>query len=242
MAKECKEEALTKLRHTVEADGKISTRTMYFVSLPANEAHEQTHPVGQQAGMAQKVHAGVIQKINELVKQGITDARTVQRCLRAHVQSKYVQADQDDRAYYPILSDIQNHIYSAKKGMEFSKLDQENLHKKIQQWDEGSKPSTHHFRPYTNTEEDGQPLLWIHQEEWQKHILAKYGNTITLIDATYKTTKYDVPLFFLSVRTNVGYCVAAEFVIQSESTANIAEALRHLKLSNPTWNPPILSL
>ena len=38
-------------------------------------------------------------------------------------------------------------------------------------------------------------LLWVHQTKWQAEMLVKYGNTMTLIDATYKTTLYDVPLF-----------------------------------------------
>ena len=46
-----------------------------------------------------------------------------------------------------------------------------------------------------------QSLLWVHQTKWQREILAKYGNTMTLIDATYKTTKYDIPLFFVTVRS-----------------------------------------
>ena len=28
-------------------------------------------------------------------------------------------------------------------------------------------------------------LLWVHQTQWQKEMLAKYGNTITLLDASY---------------------------------------------------------
>ena len=40
-----------------------------------------------------------------------------------------------------------------------------------------------------------QSFLWIHQEKWQRDLLAKFGNTITLIDATYKTTKYEIALF-----------------------------------------------
>ena len=43
------------------------------------------------------------------------------------------------------------------------------------------------------------------------------------MDATYKTTRYDLPLFFVSVRTNTEYCVIAEFIIQSESVDNINE-------------------
>ena len=49
------------------------------------------------------------------------------------------------------------------------------------------------------------------------------ANNITLLDATYKTTKYDLSLFFLGVKTNVGYSVVAEFVIQSETTQQISE-------------------
>ena len=65
-------------------------------------------------------------------------------------------------------------------------------------------------------EEYEETLLYVHQEDWQKELLTQYGNT--LIDATYKTTKYTVPLFFICVKTNVSYSVVAEFIIQSEST------------------------
>jgi len=49
--------------------------------------------------------------------------------------------------------------------------------------------------------------------EWQGELLKWYGNTISLIDATYKTTHYDLALFFICIRTNVGYSVVAEFVV-----------------------------
>jgi len=39
-----------------------------------------------------------------------------------------------------------------------------------------------------------------------------YGSKMSLIDATYKTTRYDLALFFIAVRTNVGYIIVAEFV------------------------------
>lgn len=104
------------------------------------------------------------------------------------------------------------------------------------------------FRPFT--EPDTEPttkqdianspphsFLFIHQEPWQQQLLKKYGNTITLIDATYKTTKYELPLFFVSVKTNVGYSVVAEFIIQSETTPQILEALKALSQWNPTWKP-----
>ena len=70
-------------------------------------------------------------------------------------------------------------------------------------------------------------------DKWQAELLVTYGNTITLIDATYTTTKYDLALFFLCVHTNINYTVVAEFIVQSESAEQIAEALTVIK----SWNP-----
>ena len=71
-------------------------------------------------------------------------------------------------------------------------------------------------------------------------MLYTYGNCVTLIDATYKTMRYDLPLFFTCVITNIGYCVAAEFVTQSETAEAIQEPVQGLKNWNPDWNPPFV--
>ena len=42
---------------------------------------------------------------------------------------------------------------------------------------------------------------------------------------------------FHSVRTNTGYCVVAEFIVQSESCDHIKEALQILQTWNPDWHP-----
>ena len=60
---------------------------------------------------------------------------------------------------------------------------------------------------------------------------------MTVIDATYKTTLYDLALFFITVKTNAGYTVAAEFIIQTETNEQIEEALNILKSWNPNWSP-----
>ena len=49
------------------------------------------------------------------------------------------------------------------------------------------------------------------------------------MDVTYKTCKLALPLFFLVMKTNVGYSVIAEFIIQHEDRTLIAEALDILK-------------
>ncbi|XP_066935327.1 uncharacterized protein [Clytia hemisphaerica] len=84
-------------------------------------------------------------------------------------------------------------------------------------------------------------LLFVHQTNFQRRMLKRYGNKICLLDATYKTTKYSLPLFFVAVKTNVDYQVVASFVTQDETTAAITEALSIIKSWNPfsdwDWNP-----
>jgi len=97
-----------------------------------------------------------------------------------------------------------------------------------------------HQKQKQKTESFEQTLLWAHQTQWQREMLTKYSNTMSLIDATYKTTLYDVPLFFIAVRTNAGYVVAAEFIVQSEASQYIEEAINIVKKWNPEWNQNIL--
>ena len=52
-----------------------------------------------------------------------------------------------------------------------------------------------------------------------------------------KQLKYYLALFFICVRTNVGYSVVVEFILQSETAESVLEALEILKAWNPTWNP-----
>ena len=51
------------------------------------------------------------------------------------------------------------------------------------------------------------------------------------MDATYKTCKLSLPLFFLVVRTNVGYAVIAKFIVQHEDMTSITEAMSILRKS-----------
>lgn len=195
----------------------------------------------------------VAAKITQLVGEGIIDIHEVKKLIRHYVMHELFKdspPDPHDRAYFPVDTDIRNHIYMAKKALELSCLDQDNLRLKIEQWKTTDPDSTHFFRPYLlksdkcasppspdqpsknidmlagsndtdnissitdRSNQYEQNILWIHQTKWQQELLERYGNTISLIDATtYKTTKYDLALFFICVKTNVGYAVAAEFVI-----------------------------
>ncbi|KAL3067745.1 hypothetical protein OYC64_022046 [Pagothenia borchgrevinki] len=94
------------------------------------------------------------------------------------------------------------------------------------------------YRP-SQLQEDGTvtKLLFCYQTAWQRRLLHLYGQQMCLLDATYRTCRYSVPLFFLCVRTNVCYAVVGLFVTQSETTADVKEALQVFKEWNPDWSP-----
>lgn len=75
------------------------------------------------------------------------------------------------------------------------------------------------------------------QTQFQRKMLLKYGQGITLLDATYKTTKYDIPLYNMCVNTNFGFLICGSFFISSDTTSSVAEALQVFKEWNPGWHP-----
>ena len=109
-------------------------------------------------------------------------------------------------------------MHRAKWALDLSKLDQDNMQLKIAEWKAQNPTASYHFRQYSLKSDtiassqlsvddnlsESQPaekeyeetLLYVHQEDWQKELLTQYGNTLILIDAMYKTTKYTIPLFF----------------------------------------------
>ena len=42
-------------------------------------------------------------------------------------------------------------------------------------------------------------LLFVYQSSWMKPLLKTYGSEVYLLDATYKTKPYALPLFFFLV-------------------------------------------
>ena len=245
-----KERMLGMLREDLWHKKDVKKTVKCFVSLPMEEAHHNTHKTGGMHAMAQRIHPKIIAKIHELVEAGISELPEVKRALKLYVTTLPQSPNKDDRAYYPTNADLSNHIYKAKAAFQLSKLDQKNLAMKVDEWKKNNQGVNIYFRAYKKIEKgscegDGredvsefeQPLLWIHQEAWQQELMLNYGNIMTLIDATYKTTRYELPLFFLSAKTNVGYSVIAEFVTHHERMEDIAEALQIIKDWNPNYSP-----
>lgn len=80
-------------------------------------------------------------------------------------------------------------------------------------------------------------FLYVHQTPWQRQLLKRYGNEMCLLDATYRTTKYSLPLYFLCVPSNVNYMTVATFILETEDSFSIQEALSIIKAWNPDWKP-----
>ena len=110
--------------------------------------------------------------------------------------------------------------------LKYSKVDQENVELCVQEWKKSRPGDYFFFRGYGQDVESKleQKLLFVHQSKEQKRLMRKYGNHIGLLDATYKTTRYAIPLFFVVGKTNVDYQIAGSFSVHKETTEAIAEA------------------
>ena len=132
----------------------------YYVSLPKCDSHSN-HPIGSEAIYAQKMHPKISQKLTEMVSCGITDAAEVRRSLRYFVNHSLCKElgskpHPYDRAFFPLKHDILNHICTAKRKIDLSKFDQENLRLKVEHWKKNSPTSSFSFRPFGIANEKSQ--------------------------------------------------------------------------------------
>lgn len=72
-------------------------------------------------------------------------------------------------------------------------------------------------------------MIFVYQSEEMQRLYRRYARNLVLLDATYRTTMYSLPLYFLVVQTNVNYQVAAVIVTQEETTEMITKALSLIK-------------
>ena len=84
-----------------------------------------------------------------------------------------------------------------------------------------------------------QTLLWVHQQQWQRELLTRYGNHISLIDATYRTMKYELPLFFVCACTHQCGIQCCSTVHRAISKYGMYfRGIECPKEWNSNWNPP----
>ena len=219
----------------------------------------------QAAGIFQTIDPFLSSKIEELVKEGVGNVNEMRRYLKVAVKRDLFEGENlppiTNKRYFPRPKTIRNHIVKATRKLRRSLIDQECLVGKIQQWQLEDPFAKIYFRPkgkpnaarerndlnpddlreddIVKLQESAHSLLFVYQTHWQQHLLARYGNELVFLDATYRTSKYALPLFFLVVKTNVDYQIVATFVCESECTETIEEALSILKEWNPNFSPTL---
>lgn len=167
----------------------------------------------------------------------------VKKCQEHYVEKELFgnsaqKPSKQNRQYYPSKQDLRNHITKAISMNKYSCDDQESLKVKIEEQKQASPNSNNFLRSrdeVVGSEEE--KFLFIHQKEWKRKLLLRYGGDLVLMDATYKTTKNAIPIYFLCVHGNTGYTVVAAFMCQNENSASIAEALSILRQLFPYWKP-----
>ena len=68
-------------------------------------------------------------------------------------------------------------------------------------------------------------------------MLIKYGSSKCLLDATYNTSVYELPLFIVCVASNVGYINVATILLSDKKSETITADLQKLIEWNPDWKP-----
>jgi len=179
-----------------------------------------------------------VDHVNNAVDDGIHNVNEMMRYVHIYVKSLFVDKDlpqATNRRFYPTRNDLRQMIYRRRRANMHGLLDQEIVANKVTAW---SAQHPHDFWVYRPADSDAdQHLLLIHQSQWQRRLMLRYGQELVFLDATYKTTRYALPLFFLCVHSNNGYVVVAAIVIEKEDSASLIEALGRLKQAVPDWNP-----
>ena len=132
-------------------NGTPNIKTLYFVSLPTNGTHNN-HPTGADIAFAQKVHPLLINKILGLMLSNICDVYKV-KMIKYYTDNELekklgFKQSEHGCAFYPDITDVKNHVYQAKRALELSKIDQENLRLKVNEWAVNDLENNFFLRPY----------------------------------------------------------------------------------------------
>eukprot|EP00794_Sanderia_malayensis_P001973 gene1973-2242_t len=182
---------------------KLPTKTIrqFSIVLPEDEQHTN-HPIGKHAGILQPLDKSLISVINEQVPGGVTEVHDMQQHINAFVKTNFPSAmdNLNNQRYHPTAKSIADHMYLATQKLMHSKDDQKNLEAMILRWKTEQPDDKFYYR----MKSDIQNFLFVCQTEYHQKLLRRNGK-ICLLDATYKTTKYAIPLFLVCVKTNVDY-------------------------------------
>nr|XP_022286468.1 uncharacterized protein LOC111099474 [Crassostrea virginica] len=162
---------------------------------------------------------------------GVSKVAEMKRHLHSYSKNE-LGITKKTRRFFPSDKDIRNIMGSHKDQTQFSKDDKENLKQMIDDFSNANENDKFHLEISENEE-----FLFVAQTESQKRLLNIYGQEICLLDATYNTTQYNLPAFFVCVNTNVGYSTVGCFITADEKKESIMKGLHYLKEWNENWHP-----
>ena len=100
--------------------------------------------------MSQQLDKRIIDKIKELVNEGVRDPKEMRGALERYVRKELFSREQlppaISRRFFPLKRDISNHMYLAAMKLRFSKIDQENISLKQSDWKKENS-ADHYFFP-----------------------------------------------------------------------------------------------
>ncbi|XP_065653455.1 uncharacterized protein LOC136080567 [Hydra vulgaris] len=238
-------ETSKKLHSALATQNKFITIKKYILLLPGISVHKN-HLINDAAGLNQPLSKDIVKKIVELVKNGVNSVPEMKRHLSDFVNVEFnskIIPEKSNKRFFPRDETIANHIKKARLNLRRSMIDQECLRDKINEWKLYFPDAKIMFRPKGECNSESNVLylkdsfLFVYQDAWQQRLLSRYGNELAFLDATYRTTRYALPLFFIVVKTNVDYQIVAIFVCENETTDAITEALMCIKEWNPSFQP-----
>ena len=112
----------------------MQSESRYYVSLPTEEAHHNTHPTRGAHVMAQRVNPYVAQKISKLVAEGMIDPQEIKRALRHYVNTCCVPITLRIQMIGLTIPHLVIFKITSTRALQLSKLDQHYLRLKIDEW------------------------------------------------------------------------------------------------------------
>ena len=113
-----KQKQKSQLSRDLESGTEVRSEKRYYIQIPSLSHHN--HPINQVTKYSQNVHPRIIDKITELVSEGITDKQVIRMQLNLFVR-QVLCADtirlpsKDQRCYYPSDKDMKNAVLKAKQ-------------------------------------------------------------------------------------------------------------------------------
>lgn len=146
-----KSTALTSLLAQLNGENPPRSETRLYITMSKMSSHTE-HDFSRFMKTGKTVDHNLINRIEDLVREGITFVHEVKTCLRYYRQDVLFSGketpDSGWRAFYPTSKDVSNHIQEALRKGRCNNLDQENVIQLTDALQVEENTSRVSFRPY----------------------------------------------------------------------------------------------